>query len=72
MKKPLLFKLNKSIIVFVHRHSHETKSFLYAAAFINRPIRTAVGVRIMCCSVTDSEWLAVLAHRGGDLRMLCT
>lgn len=47
-------------------------SFLYATTFINRLIRTAVGVRIMCCSVTDSEWLAVLAHRGGDLGILCT
>lgn len=46
--------------------------FLYATVFINRLIRTAVGVRIMCCSVTDSEWLAVLAHRGGDLGMACT
>jgi len=39
-------------------------SFLYATTFINRLIRTAVGVRIMCCSVTDSEWLAVLDHGG--------
>lgn len=46
--------------------------FLYATTFINRLIRTAVGVRIMCCSVTDSEWLPVLAHRGGDSGMLCT
>lgn len=47
-------------------------SLLYATTFINGLIRMAMGVRIMCCSVTDSEWVAVLAHGGGDLWMVCT
>lgn len=41
--------------------------FQRATTFINRLIRMVVRVRITCSSVTDTEWMVVLAHRGGDL-----